>query len=131
MRISEFDDSDFAMESLASLSLNKPPSLWTDFDSDRAAVELARMAREFADLETLAHINGGDDLRHSVAVAARVNGTAARARFHVAENERREVDGLVKALSETLESAASETVVLAALAELSARYINATEAMEK
>lgn len=133
MRMSNFDDSDFAMESLASLSLNKPPALWTDSDADRALVELARMAREFVDLETLAHVNGGSDLRDSMTVAARVNGTAAGARFNIAESERGEVERLVNALNETVESAdgAGGNVVLAALAELSVRYISANEELEK
>ena len=133
MRMSNFDISDFTMESLASLSLNKPPSLWTDSDADRALVELAKMAREFVDLETLAHVNGGIDLRDSMSVAARVNGTAAGARFNIAESERGEVERLVKALNETVESAneAGGNVVLAALAELSVWYINANEEREK
>ena len=127
MRIAEFDGSDAATEALASLSINKPPREWSDADVDRAAIELAHLSREFIDLETLAHISGRADGQRSIAIAVGLNGAPVYERFKVPEQRRAEIDALVKDLEERLQSRSGldKGVALAALAEMSARYINA------
>lgn len=126
MRIAEFDGSDAATEALASLSINKPPREWSDADIDRAAIELARLSREFIDLETFAHIGGRTDGQHSIAIAVGLNGAPVYERFNVPELRRAEIDSLVKDLEERLQSRSEldKAVALAALAEVSARYIH-------
>ena len=123
MRIAEFSDSDGAMESLASLSINKPLAQWSDSDVDHAAIELAKMARDFIDLESLAHVKGCEDWRHTKAIAVGLDGAPFHERFDITERERPEVDALVKGLRQTLQSAngAGRNVILAALVEVSAR----------
>ena len=125
MRITRFDASDAAIEALASLSLNKPPREWSDADVDRAGIELARLSREFLDIETFSHVNGRDDGRHSLAIAVGLNGAPAHERIEVAQRHQPEVDALVKSLEETLQSRnePDRTVVLAALARLADQYI--------
>ena len=127
MRIAEFDGSDAATEALASLSISKPPREWSDADVDRASIELARLSREFIDLETLAHIRGRADGQHSIAIAVGLNGAPVYERFNIPERRRAEIDSLVKDLEERLQSrnGLDKAVALAALAEMSARYINA------
>lgn len=127
MRIAEFNDSDRAMESLASLSINKPLDQWADSDVDHAAIELAKMARDFVVLESFAHVKGREDWRHIKAIAVRLDGAPLHERFEITELERPEVDALVKGLRQTLQSAdrSSRNVILAALAELSAGYMEA------
>ena len=127
MRIAEFDGSDAATEALASLSINKPPREWSDADVDRAAIELARLSREFIDLETFAHISGRADGQRSIAIAVGLNGAPVYERFKVSEQRHAEIDALVKDLEERLQSRSGldKDVALAALAEMSARYINA------
>ena len=129
MRMSEFDGSDSAMESLASLSINKPPHQWTDSDFDRSSIELARLARIFTDLESFAHVKDRQDRRRAIAVAVGINGAALLERFDVADHERPQVDALVKALNDALKSETplKRNIALAALAEVSAQRIEAKE----
>ena len=125
MRIAEFNDSDSVMESLASLSINKPLAQWSDSDVDQAAIELAKTAHDFVDLESLAHVKGREDWRHTKAIAVGLDGAPLHERFEITEQERPEVDALVKGLRQTLQSAdgSSRNVILAALAEVSAGYM--------
>ncbi len=125
MRIAGFDDSASTIEELASLSITKPLTQWTDVDVDRAKIEIAKMSRDFIDLEAFAHVKGREDRRHTKAIAVGLDGAPFHERIEITEPERSEVDTLVKVLRRTLQSAngSSRNVILAALAEVSAGYM--------
>ena len=133
MRIAGFDDSASKIEDLASLSITKPSTQWTDADVERATIELAKLSRDFIDLETFAHVKGREDWRHTKAIAVGLDGAPFHERFEITERERPEVDALVKGLHQTLQSAdrSSRNVILAALAEVSAGYIEANGNLER
>ena len=127
VRLSQFQGSDQDMESLASMATNKPPPTWVDSDIDRATVGLADMAQQFKNLESYAHVKGRSDKRHAMAVTVGMNGSRETVQdvFDVTDMERREVELLIKRIEEALEESGEQRrhVVLAALAELSARHL--------
>ena len=128
VRLSHFYGSNQDMESLASMATNKPPPTWVDADIDRAAVALAEMARNFVHLESFAHVKGRSDRRHAMAVTVGMNGSRATHQdvFDVTDTERQEVGLLIKRMEKTLENSGKPKrhVILAALAELSARHLS-------
>ena len=128
VRLAQFQGSDHDMESLASMATNKPPPTWVDSDIDRATVGLAEMAQQFKNLESYAHVKGRSDKRHAMAVTVGMNGSRATVQdvFDVTDMERREVEQLIKRMEEALEKSGEQKrhVVLAALAELSARHLS-------
>ena len=128
VRLAQFQGSDQDMESLASMATNKPPPTWVDSDIDRATVGLAEMAQQFKNLESYAHVKGRSDKRHAMAVTVGMNGSRATVQdvFDVTDMERREVEQLIKRMEEALEESGEQRrhVVLAALAELSARHLS-------
>lgn len=67
-RLSTFDDTQEAIEGVASLAANRPPRDWVDRDVDAARIELASLAREFLRAEGLAHVQGRGDGRFSFAL---------------------------------------------------------------
>ena len=131
MRLSRFSGTDVDMESLASMIANKPARGWVDTDIDSATVELAEMAQRFLRAESFAHVKGRDDKRHSMAVTVGMSGRPATLweEFDVNYLERPEVESLVAAMKVALASAGEDrrNVILAALAELSAQYLSASE----
>ena len=131
IRLAQFSGTDSDMESLAGMAANKPPHNWVDADVDRASVELANLAQKFIHIEAFARVKGRANKRHAIAV---VVGTGERpAPFHgdfeIGDLDRGEVDALVAQLSKALGDRGRDNrnVILAALAELSARYLNDTE----
>ena len=128
VRLSHFYGSDQDMESLASMATNKPPPTWVDTDIDRAAVSLAEMAQSFIHLESYAHVKGRPDKRHAMSVTVGMNGSRATMQdvFDVTDIERQEVELLIKRMEKTLEESGEpkRQVILAALAELSARHLS-------
>ena len=131
MRLVQFSGNDTDMESLASMVANKPARSWVDADIDRAAVELAEMAQKFLRIESFAHVKGRSDRRHSMAVTVGIKGrpSTVQSEFDVSFLERLDVKVLVAKFEETLQATGEErrNVVLAALAELSARYLSQYE----
>ena len=134
MRLSRFFGVDEDVESLAGMVANKPSRSWVDADIDRATIELAGMALRFMRLESLAHVKGRADKRHSMAVTVGMGGRPATVHdeFDVTSLERPEVDVLVSKMKETLQTAGEErrNVILAALAELSALYLDPVDAAD-
>ena len=132
VRLSYFHGSDQDMESLGSMATNKPPTTWVDSDIDRATVELAEMAERFKNLESYAHVKGRSDKRHAMAVTVGMNGSRATVQdvFDVTDLDRAEIEQLVKGMERVLEESGeqSRNIILAALAELSARFLNAHDA---
>jgi len=126
-RLSLFDGSDENFEGIASLAANKPPRDWTDRDLDQATIELADMSQKFLRAETYARVKGRPDKRQAMAVIVGVNGRPAPVleEFEVADSDRDAVDDLAKRVGGVIEKAdaSRQGVVLAALAEVSARYM--------
>lgn len=128
MRLALFQGTDEDVVSLAGLATNKPISQWVDADVDMAAVELADLAQRFNRVEAYAHVKGRPDRRHAMAVVVSLGGRPEPLHdyFDVTDLERRSVDDLVSRVEDVLEKCGEErrNIVLAALAELSARYIS-------
>lgn len=126
-RLAQFDGSDEGFEGIASLATNKPPRDWVDPDLDRAAVELADMAQKFLRAETYARVKGRPEKRQAMAVVIGMNGRPAPLleEFNITDSDREAVNDLVDRVSVALDQAGtgSRRIVLAALAELSTRYM--------
>ena len=131
VRLIRFRGSDEDMESLASMATNKTPRNWVDADVDQAAVELADLAQRFIHIEAFARVKGRPTRRHSMAVIVGVGGrpTPFHDEFEIGDLERAEVDALVAELGRELDNSREDrrNVILAALAELSARYLSDRE----
>ncbi len=134
VRLAECTGDDADIENLVGMAVNKPPSLWADTDIDRAAVELAELAQRFVRAELFAHVRGRSDKRHAMAIVVGIDGrsTPVHDEFDVADLEKAHVHRLMKRLeAELLASGeARRNVILAALAELSARYLDAGDVVE-
>ena len=128
MRLAQYHGSDEDMESLASMAANKPTGIWVDADVARAELELAELAQRFVRIESFAHVMGRSDRRHAMAVTVGISGRPSTFQdvFEVTSLEREEVDSLVHGMKELLQHAGPErrNIVLAALAELSAMYLD-------
>lgn len=131
MRLAQFHGSDADMESLASMATNKPARNWMDPDIDRATVELAAMAQQFIRAEAFAHVKGRPDKRHAMAVVIGIAGrpTLFHDEFDITDPERAEVDTLIDRIDATLKCGDKKrrNVILATLAELSARHLQEAE----
>ena len=127
VRLMRFSGGDADMESLASMAVNKPAISWVDADIDRAAVELAAMASKFVHSEIFAHVKGRTDKRHAMAVVIGTPGGTAPVHdeFDVTDLELGEVAALMAQLEQALRDSGERRrhVILAVLAELSARYL--------
>ena len=134
-RLSQFDSSNESFEGIASLAANKPPRDWVDPDLDQTAIELADMSQKFIRAETYARVKGRPDKRQSMAVVVGMDGRPAPIleEFNVADSERAAVDALIARVRNTLEEAepARRGVILAALAELSAQYMQSAQKKSK
>ena len=129
VRLGQFQGNNEDMESLASMAANKPARNWVDSDIDRASVELAQLAQQFIRAEVFAHVKGRPDKRHAMAVVVSMGGrpTPVHDEFDITDLEREKVDALIDQVGEALEHSGEKrrNVILAALAELSARYLRA------
>ena len=126
-RIASFDGSVKAFEGIASLVANKPPRDWVDLDFDRALVETAEMSWSFLRAETFARVKDRDEKRQAVAVmfGTRESLSPITEEFYVRDTDQEsieniimEIEGLLRGLDEH-----RREIVLAALAELSTKYI--------
>ena len=131
VRIAQFQGTDVDVEGLAGLAVNKPPQTWVDTDIDRAEVGLAELAQRFLRVETFARVKGRRDKRHSMAVIVGMDGrpTAVHDEFQIADHDHGEVDALIERVDQSLRDSGIErrNIILAALAELSARYLDPRE----
>ena len=131
IRLARFSGTDEDMESLVSMAANKPPGNWVDADVDGASVELADLAQRFLHLEAFARVKGRASKRHAIAVVFGIGDRPASFHddFQIGDLERAEVDALVTHLDKALNDRGqgSRNVILAALAELGARYLADTE----
>ncbi len=126
-RLSQFDGSDESVEGIASLAANKPAGEWFDPDLDRCAIELAEMAQKFLRAETYARVKGRPDKRQAIAVVIAMDGRPQPLleEFNIADTDRTAVKDLVERVANTIGQTATSQrgIILAALAELTTRYI--------
>ncbi|TGG91795.1 ATP-binding protein [Natronospirillum operosum] len=131
-RLATFEGSDKSFESIASLAANKPPRDWVDPDMDRASIELADMAQKFLKAETFTRIKGRPEKRHAMAVVIGREGrpTPLLEEFEVADSDREAIDNIIERVSTVLgtEEPKDRNIVLAALAEMSTRYMQTSQA---
>ena len=132
VRLSGFEATDVDIEGLVALAINKPPHTWVDPDIDNATVELASLAQRFLRAETFARVKGRPDKRHSMAVIVGLEGAPAtlHREFTVGDLDRPAIASLVSNLEAVLSKsdALRRSVILAALAELSSHYLDASSA---
>ena len=128
LRLAKFEGTDVDIESLASMAANKPLEACVDADIEHATIELAEMAQRFMRNEAFAHVKGRHNRRHAMSVTVGIGGrpTTVTDEFAVTTSERSDVERLIKKMRKALQSSASpqRNVVLAALAELTAQYID-------
>ena len=126
-RISQFDGKNENFEGIASLAANKPPRDWVDSDLDQAAIELADLSQKFLRVETYTRVKGRPGKRHAIAVVVGMEGRPEPLieEFAIADSDRTDMNDLVERLAAALEAAdnTESNIILAALAELSKRYI--------
>lgn len=129
-RLSQFDGSDAVFEGIASLAANKPPRDWVDPDLDKSGIEIADMAQKFIRAETYARVKGRPAKRQAMAVMIGMDSrpTPIVEEFDVADTDRATVNDLIERVTITLENAdiSRRSVILAALAELTTRYMQTT-----
>ena len=134
-RLSQFDGSDESFEGIASLAANKPPRDWVDPDLDQAAIELADMAQKFLRAETYARVKGRPDKRQAMAVVIGMNGRPVPLleEFYIADSDRAAVNSLIERVAASLEDSdtSQRSIILAALAELSTRYMQKSPPAQK
>ncbi|TYO98080.1 hypothetical protein EDC39_10817 [Geothermobacter ehrlichii] len=133
VRLAKFKGTEADVEGLASLAVNKPPRSWIDADIDRAKVEIVALAQQFIRMETFARIKGRKDKRQSLAVMVGLNGRPEPLQkdFEVSEEDRAKIDSLVAKIDAAMTADEDENVVLAAVAEFVAKYIEARSLLKK
>ena len=128
IRLARFEGSDEDMEGLAGMAVNKPPRDWVDPDIDRAVVELAGMAQRFIRAEAFARVKGRQDKRHAMAVIVGMDGQPklVHDEFEITDLDQPAIRALIDRVDGALRDNGQErrNIILAALAELSAQYLN-------
>jgi hypothetical protein len=126
-RLSQFTGAEDDMEGIASLVLSKPPREWIDADLDQGSVEIADLAQRFLRAEAFAHVKGRADKRQVMAVVVGLNGrpTPVFGEFDITDKDYEAVNGLIANVEAALKGSnpVNKNVTLAALAQLSARYL--------
>lgn len=129
-RLVNFQGTDADVEGLASLAVDRPPRDWADPEVDRATLELSDLAQRFLRAETFARVKGRPQKRQAMAVVIGMEGRPIPIleEFTVADADRPAVDGVISQLMAALENSNVENrnIILSALAELSARYMQNT-----
>lgn len=127
-RVAHLDGSDSSVEGIASLAANKPARDWVDPDLDHATIEIADLAQRFLRAETFARVKGRPEKRQAMAVVIGREGRPVPIleEFAIADTDRAAVNNLIDRVAHALEQGDENrrNVILAALAELSARYMH-------
>lgn len=126
-RLSNFYGQLEEVEGIASLAANKPPRDWIDRDIDQATIEIADLAQQFNRTEAFASVQGRKDKQHAVAVVVGIGGRPKQLsdEFTISDLEKIAVDRLKNKLQMVIdgEGMTDKKLVLAAMAELSAKYL--------
>lgn len=129
-RVAQFTGNAGDLEGLAGLATNKPPRDWTDPDLDQARLEIASLAQQFIRTEAFARVKGRTDKRHAMAVVVGLEGSpqAVSQEFAIADTDKAAVQELIGRVERALVGAGlhQKDIILAALAEISARYMSHT-----
>jgi len=129
VRLADFSGTNDDMEGIASLVTSKPPKMWVDNDVDRAKVEITALSQKFIRTEIFARVKGREDKRQSLAVVVGIDGrpTPVHTDFDVLDSDHAQIKALVNKIEKAIaeEDRGRRNIVLAALAELSARFIEA------
>lgn len=130
-RIIGFDGSEEAFEGIASLVANKPARDWVDLDFDRALVAIAEISRSFLKAETFARVKDREEKRQAVAVMFGTSHslTPITEEFYIRDTDQEAIECMIVQIEALLNApdAPRREVILAALAELSARFIEEEE----
>ncbi|OUR79623.1 ATP-binding protein [Alphaproteobacteria bacterium 46_93_T64] len=130
-RLANFEGTVEEIEGLASLTVSKPLNSWIDADADRAMIEIAKLSRQFNKAEAFAHIKGRKNKRSSIAIITSINGRSSPVvgEFDIGDADQASVQDAIVKLETVLsqDNGFRKEVVLAALAELSTRYISSVE----
>ena len=128
IRLARFYGKDVEIEDLAGMAVNKPARNWVDSDIDRAALQLAEMARKFNHAEAFARVKGRRDKRHSTAVVVDIagRGMPLHDEFDVTDLDQTDVSQLIDRVDRTLDESGEErrNVILSALAQLISGYLD-------
>lgn len=123
------------IEGLASLAINKRPFDWVDTDIDEARLKLAQLAQKFILDEAFAHVDNRPDKRMRMAVVVPLHGQprAMQREFDVTDRDQAEIRELIAKVDTALANADTprKNIMLAALAELTARYMQDANATPK
>lgn len=134
-RLSQFDGSDETFEGIASLAANKPPRDWVDPDLDQSAIEIADLSQKFVRAETFARVKGRTEKRQSMAVVIGMDSSPIPylEEFDVADTDRASINDLIERVSAALEGSDDKrrSIILAALAEISARFMQTSPKQKK
>lgn len=129
-RLADYRGSATDIEGIASLALGKKPSDWVDADIDQAKLHIAELSQAFKRLEEIARVAGRPDTRHRMSVIVPRNGAprAMHSDFVINAHDTDEVQDLIEKLDAALGRSTKnrQNIILAALAELSARYMVST-----
>jgi hypothetical protein len=116
------------IEGIAGLAVNKPPRDWTDADLDQAKLEIAAFAQQFVRAEALAAVKGRKPKRHAMAVVVGIDGRkdARSHEFAISDHDLRAVKEVIATVEKAMASGSKQrkNVILAALAEISGKYMD-------
>ena len=131
VRLAHFQGGVEDLEGLAGMAVNKPPRDWVDTDIDRATVEIAAMAQRFIRTEAFARVKGRDDKRHALAVVVGIGGQPklVHDEFEITDRDQSAVKALIDSVDGALRDNGQgrRDIILAALAELGARYLDSED----
>lgn len=130
VRLAQFYGDDADMEGIASLASSKPPKMWVDNDADRSKVEIMSLCQRFLRAEAFARVKGREDKRQCLSVIVGLNGRPAPIHhdFDIVDSDRSQINSLILEFETNLaKKCIKPNIILAALAELSVKYINSDE----
>jgi hypothetical protein len=126
-RLAVYSGSEADIEGIAGLANEKRPTDWVDADIDDAKQRIAELVQAFKLREEVARVSGGTDTRHRMAVIVPRDGTprAYHTEFVVNAHDADEIAAIITKLDAALSRADTkrQNIILAALAQLSARYM--------
>jgi hypothetical protein len=115
------------MEGIASLTVEKKSADWTDGDIAHAKRAIAELAQQFKQHEEISRVAGRPDGRHRMSVIVPRDGLprALHSEFVVNAHDSADIDELISRIDVALKQSSKvrQEVILAALAQLSARYM--------
>jgi hypothetical protein len=126
-RLATYSGTGADMEGIASLAIDKKPSDWVDSDLTEARRRLGELAHDFKRLEETTRVAGRPDTRHRMAVIVPLEGAsrAMHTEFVINAHDTVDINDIIEKLDATLQRASGtrKNIILAALAQLSARYM--------